>query len=270
MAHEPDTIQSVYAQRIAADLENNRGTQDEINQQITELQTRLRQLREDEKWLSGIQGSVPPSADTPTAALPAAPTTAPDAPETPQAAEAAVPQPRHDDALKPARARKSPAKKAAATKATTQIAKAAPAKPAAKKAAATKAAPAKKSVPQQAEPATKTAEAAAAEAPAKKTAQPPLRELVEAILARHAGEPRMVNEIRSELDATHPERSTSTQVVRNALESLTKKGLVNKGTQQGSVMYTKPTPSAADADLATAADSATSPAEDNTKVPAGA
>ncbi|MFD7966291.1 hypothetical protein ACFV5J_36455 [Streptomyces zaomyceticus] len=289
MTHETSTIQSVYAQRIAADLESNRSTQGDINRQITELQTRLNQLREDEKWLSEIQGSVPPSdTTTGTAASPpaAAPTTAPDAAETPEAAAAAVPQPRHDDALEPAptkkaAARKSPskkfpAKKATATKAVTKAAtpqaKTSPAKRTAKKATAVaKPAPAKQSIPQQGEPATETAKATSAPAittPAKKAAQPPLRELVEAILGRHAGEPRMVNEVRAELEAAHPDRSTSAQVVRNALESLAKKGLVNKGTQQGSVMYTRPAPSTSDADPAPA--TASVGAEADTKVPASA
>ncbi|MFG2841533.1 hypothetical protein ACGFZH_22265 [Streptomyces zaomyceticus] len=296
MTHEPSTIQSVYAQRIAADLESNRSTQGDINRQITELQTRLNQLREDEKWLSEIQGSVPPSdttTDTAPSPIAAAPTTAPDVAETPEAAAAAVPQPRHDDALEPAPAkraaarkspsRKRPAKKATATKATTakattaktvtRQAKTSPAKRTAKKATAVaRTAPAKQSVPQQGEPAAETAKtpgAPAITAPAKKAAQPPLRELVEAILGRHAGEPRMVNEVRAELEAAHPERSTSAQVVRNALESLAKKGLVSKGTQQGSVMYTRPAPSASDADPAPATDPATASADD-TKVPASA
>ncbi|MFH8576872.1 hypothetical protein [Streptomyces zaomyceticus] len=287
MAHEPSTIQSVYAQRIAADLESNRSTQGDINRQITELQTRLNQLREDEKWLSEIQGSVPPSdtiTDTPPSPLAASPTSAPDAAETAEAAAAAVPQPRHDDALESAPARKaaarkspskkSPANKATATKAVTRQAKTSPAKRTAKKAAAVaKTAPAKQSVPQQGEPAAETAKtpsAPASTAPAKKAAQPPLRELVEAILGRHAGEPRMVNEVRAELEAAHPDRSTSAQVVRNALESLAKKGLVSKGTQQGSVMYTRPAPSTTDADPAPAADLATASADDDTKVPASA
>ncbi|MFD9049760.1 hypothetical protein [Streptomyces zaomyceticus] len=291
MTHETSTIQSVYAQRIAADLESNRSTQGDINRQITELQTRLNQLREDERWLSEIQGSVPPSdTATESAASPlaAAPATAPDAAETPEAAAAAVPQPRHDDALEPTPAKKasarkspskrSPAKKAtattAATKAVTRQAKTSPAKRTAKKATAVaKKAPAKQSIPQQGEPAAETAKtpsAPAITAPAKKAAQPPLRELVEAILGRHAGEPRMVNEVRAELEAAHPDRSTSAQVVRNALESLAKKGLVNKGTQQGSVMYTRPAPSTSDADPAPATDPATTSADADTKVPASA
>ncbi|MEV4943837.1 hypothetical protein [Streptomyces zaomyceticus] len=292
MTHEPSTIQSVYAQRIAADLESNRSTQGDINRQITELQTRLNQLREDEKWLAEIQGSVPPSdtaTDTAPSPIAAAPVTAPDAAETPEAAAAAVPPPRHDDALEPAPAKKasarkspsgkSPAKKASATKATTakavtRQAKTSPAKRTAKKAAVVaKAAPAKQSVPRQGEPAAEAARTPGAPAittPVKRAAQPPLRELVEAILGRHAGEPRMVNEVRAELEAAHPDRSTSAQVVRNALESLAKKGVVSKGTQQGSVMYTRPAPSTSDVDPAPATDPATASADDDARVPASA
>ncbi len=55
----------------------------------------------------------------------------------------------------------------------------------------------------------------------------------------------MVREVRAELDKTHSDRAASAQVVRNTLEALAKKGSIEKGNQQGSVMYTKPTPGSA-------------------------
>ncbi|MGW1184222.1 hypothetical protein [Streptomyces drozdowiczii] len=36
----------------------------------------------------------------------------------------------------------------------------------------------------------------------------------------------------------HPERGTSVQVVRNTLETLVKRGVVGKGLQKGTAMYT--------------------------------
>lgn len=76
----------------------------------------------------------------------------------------------------------------------------------------------------------------------------------------------MVSEIRTELTQAYPERATSIQVVRNNLESLTRKGVIEKGTQQGSVMYTKPAPTQADTTPVPAATAD----EDNTKIPASA
>jgi hypothetical protein len=97
--------------------------------------------------------------------------------------------------------------------------------------------------------ATKSVKKAAKKTPVKKVAakkttakkaEPPLRELVEAILNNHAGEPRTVSEIREELNEAHPDRATSEQVVRNTVESLARSGRVEKMRQQGSVMYTLP------------------------------
>ncbi|WNI20591.1 hypothetical protein [Streptomyces sp. ITFR-16] len=56
------SVQSVYAERFAADLAANRSEQEEITGRIAELQTRLDRLREDEKWLSGMQGTLPAPA----------------------------------------------------------------------------------------------------------------------------------------------------------------------------------------------------------------
>jgi hypothetical protein len=73
------------------------------------------------------------------------------------------------------------------------------------------------------------------EAKANKTA-PPLRELVVAVLARHQ-EPRSAAEVAQELAQTHPERTRSVTVVRNALEASVAKNQSERTKQQKSVYY---------------------------------
>ncbi|MFD9359488.1 hypothetical protein [Streptomyces sp. NPDC060031] len=217
MADKPDTkpIHSVYAQRFAADLETNRKEQEDVSAQICELDERLKQLKADEGWLSGIQSTLPEGEGEGDSEAEAGPqlvhspgdeSTAA-APESPESA-GTVPRPR--------RARKASGAAASGTKA-----KAAPRKTAT---SAVKKTTAPKAV---------------------KTAEPPLRELVLALLVA-AAEPRMVSEIGTELAAAHPGRPASTQVVRNTLEALAKKGSIEKEHKQGSVMYTAPKPSAAE------------------------
>lgn len=232
MANEPDNtpIQTAYARQFAADLEKNRKEQEDINTRIAELQARLEQLKADEQWLSGMQVSLPPqAADASGAVEPARPDPSGAAPTPAKTKKAAVPQPRRGEtAGKAPRGRKAAQPKPATTKA---AAAKTTAKPATKKTAAKKAAAAK--------------QAAVTKAAGKKSGQLPLRELVEGILSDHAGEPLMVREVRAELDKTHSDRAASAQVVRNTLEALAKKGSIEKGNQQGSVMYTKPTPGSA-------------------------
>ncbi|MFB7368353.1 hypothetical protein ACFC0D_00665 [Streptomyces sp. NPDC056222] len=225
-----ENIQIAYAERFARDLEKNRSEQEDIARQLTELQARLDGLKTDEKWLTEMLGTVPPTMVAQPAATEATPEPAPMEPHltnpSPAEPDVAVPQPRQ------AKTTSKPARKTA------------PKKPAAKKAVTKKAT-------------LKQAAATTQASAAKKTAGPPLRELIETILSKHAGEPRLVNEIRTELVEMHPERTTSIQVVRNNLESLTRKGIVEKGTQQGAVMYSKPAPAGI-------------PDEENTKAPAEA
>ncbi|MFD9336849.1 hypothetical protein ACFWBF_20990 [Streptomyces sp. NPDC060028] len=216
MADKPDTkpIHSVYAQRFAADLETNRKEQEDVSAQIRELDERLKQLKADEGWLSGIQATLPEGEGEGEghSEAEAGPQLvhSPGDENTAAVAESAGTVPR------PRRARKAPGAAASGTKA-----KAAPRKsatPAVKKTTAPK---------------------------AVKTAEPPLRELVLALLVA-AAEPRMVSEVGTELAAAHPGRPASTQVVRNTLEALAKKGSIEKEHKQGSVMYTAPKPSAAE------------------------
>ncbi|MER5767395.1 hypothetical protein [Streptomyces sp. NPDC001985] len=247
MANEPDNapIQSRYAQRFAADLEANRTEQESVSAQITELQERLTRLRADESWLSGIQGTLPSEEERSTpAGKEAAPAAggespAPEAPaENPAEATASrpVPKPRQgkpgakDTAAPAARARKAPRAKAGGKAA-----------PAVKKAAARKTAAEEKP--------------AATEKPAEKpAAEPPLHEVVLGLLLAHAGEPRMAREVHTDLLARHPRRKTSIQVVRNNLETLVKKGVIDKEHKQGSAMYTAQKPSGDTPAAGTAAD----------------
>ena len=285
MADELDTtpIQSLYAERFAADLETNRKEQEDLSSRITELEARLKQLKADEDWLCGAQGAVPPAGllagGTP-AAVTAVPLPATE--EAPAASTRAVPKPRQAkkaSATAPRARKAAPAKpsggatatktRTAAATRTTPVA-ATPAQATEAAAAPAKAAPAK-AAPEATAPATiaKTAPATTAKATPVKAAQavpvkaekaapatekpaapkaakvvePPLRELVLALLTG-AAEPRMVSEVSTELTAAHPSRSTSTQVVRNTLEGLAKKGLIEKDNKQGSVMYTAPRPAA--------------------------
>ncbi|MFD3328468.1 hypothetical protein [Streptomyces sp. NPDC058701] len=96
------------------------------------------------------------------------------------------------------------------------------------------------------------------------TTEPPLRELVLALLVG-AAEPRTVSEVTTALAEAHPGRPASTQVVRNTLETLAKKGAVDKANKQGSVMYTAPRPASGEP----AAGPAATPATADDKATAG-
>ncbi|MEV6951105.1 hypothetical protein [Streptomyces sp. NPDC051183] len=243
MANEPDTttIQNVYAERFAADLETNRKEQDAVSSQISELQDRLKQLKTDEGWLSGMQSGLPPKAEGKAVAAGGQESAEP----APTAGAGTVPQPR--------RGRKAPqAKKAAGAPASGTNAKAAVRKPAVKTARKTPVADAGASA--------KASTDASANAKVS-VGEPPLRELVLALLVG-ASEPRMVSEVATELAQAHPGRTASTQVVRNTLENLTKKGAIEKEHKQGSVMYTAPLAAAERPASAVAATPGTAPAEE--------
>ncbi|MEU9304055.1 hypothetical protein [Streptomyces sp. NPDC048269] len=228
MANEPDTtpIHNLYAQRFAADIETNRKEQEVVSSQMRELEVRLKQLKEDESWLLGIQGTLPSAAPGVPAAQSPAEETAAVPPAAAKGADVAgtVPQPRQ--------ARKVPGGTARGKKATQTKKRSgeAPAEGKTRTAARKPAAAA----------AGKTTESAAS-----KPAEPPLRELVLSILVS-SREPRMVSEVATELAQAHPTRPASTQVVRNTLETLAKKGSVEKQHKQGSVMYTATQPAPAE------------------------
>ncbi|MFC9286014.1 BlaI/MecI/CopY family transcriptional regulator [Streptomyces sp. NPDC057052] len=68
-----------------------------------------------------------------------------------------------------------------------------------------------------------------------------LKDLLLGILRGHV-EPRHAAELREELMSAHPERNPTPQVVRNTLEGLVAKGLIERHKQGRSVMYTVVTP----------------------------
>jgi hypothetical protein len=79
--------------------------------------------------------------------------------------------------------------------------------------------------------------------PARRTAprRPSLGDLLLALLARHR-EPRLAKELRDELLREHPDRTPTPQLVRNTMESLVAKGLVQRHKQQRSVLYSPARP----------------------------
>ncbi|OEJ23209.1 hypothetical protein AS594_00430 [Streptomyces agglomeratus] len=169
-----------------------------------ELRGRLKQLQSDEKWLVVQLQNAPVAEET----------GAPAEAEAPQV----VPRPRQESA--PAAAAPSGAKKRVArTKASAKRAVAP------KKKASVTEAPAKK--------------AARSVTEAPKSVEPPLHEVVLGVLRAQTGHPHLAREVHTELADKHG-RSTSIQVVRNSLESLVKKGSIEKENKQNSVMYTAP------------------------------
>ncbi|MET7549714.1 hypothetical protein ABZS94_28775 [Streptomyces sp. NPDC005500] len=232
MANEPEDLRSMYAQRFAADREANRKEQESVSAQITEMQGRLKQLKADELLLSDMQGLVASSAEpqsTPAVLDADAPAEA--------ASPQAVPPPRQESVTRgttaPSRARKT-----SRAKAPGKVTQSAPKKAAAKKTA------------------TKT--------DAKKAAEPSLSELVLGLLLAHAGEPRITREVHADLEAVHPKRATTIQTVRNILDSLANKEVIEKEKKQGSAMYTAPKPAEVTPPSETAVDDL------NEKVPATA
>ncbi|MGP3635034.1 hypothetical protein ACTU45_16955 [Streptomyces sp. 24-1644] len=215
------SVQSTYAERFAADLAANRSEQGEITAQLTQLQTRLEQLKKDEGWLSGMQGTLPTTAPS-AEALPAEATGTAPVTDTAQDAKA-VPQPR---------SAKGTRTKAAAPKATQP-------KAAAKKPAATVKSTSPRKTVKKASGGDAVAKKAT-EAAAPKSTDTPLHQLLRAFLP--AGEPRLVREVHADLEKVHPDRKTSAQVVRNSLETLVKRGIISKELQKGSAMYTAPKP----------------------------
>ncbi|MEU2827547.1 hypothetical protein ABZ667_02580 [Streptomyces lavendulae] len=279
MANESDTtpIHNVYAQRFAADLETNRKEQELVSVQITELEVRLAQLKSDENWLLGIQGTLPSEAEKERAA--AAPATAPaddtrDAPAAPVTPAASATGPASGGVPKPRQARKAtgttsrartaaPAKKASAaasagTKADVKAESKADAKTSPKAVTKARATTRKSAAPKPPVAATASEPKADKAGKTGRAAEPPLRELVLALLVG-AAEPRLVSEVASALIEAHPGRPTSTQVVRNALEALAKKGSIEKEHKQGSVMYTAPRPAAPEPAPAPAAEPVAEP-----------
>ncbi|MFG2869664.1 hypothetical protein [Streptomyces sp. NPDC048338] len=219
-------IHTKYAEQLAADLAANHAEQ-------AHLTARLNQLREEEKWLVTTRESmpafevaeaVPVAADGPaSSAVPAAG----------GRDEAAVPQPRTEKTGRGA----APAKQSATRKTP------APKRTVRKTPARTT--PAKRTAPARKATEAKTAEPAKAAEKTVAPQGPTLGELLKGLLSRQPGEPKKVSEIRGELEAAHPHRVTSEQVVRNALTKLVAQGALEKDNRQGVVLYTWPAASTA-------------------------
>jgi len=228
VSNEPGNtpIQDRYAQQIADLLKTNETAQQEFRAQMAGLQEGLDRLTREHALLSGMQGAVaeePATKQAETAepqpvAEPSGDASQADPAEAETIAAQAVPRPRQSTKKKASKGR-GPAKKAAA------------ASPAAQQVTPPAAAPAAKK---------------ASPAHPKTSDEPSLRTLILDILVQHH-EPRLVSEIISDLAQSHPQRTTSTQVVRNALQALVLKGDVERSQQGRSVLYTALQPDATDA-----------------------
>ncbi len=222
MAKEPinTPIQTEYTEHLAAALAANQAEQ-------ATLTARLNKLQGEEKWLAAALADTPRAAGAEPPPGPAQP-----ASSTPPVGEgtyaAAVPLPRME---KPADGA-APAKKATAAK------RASAKKTTVRRTAET---PATKTATVKTTAAKKTATAGA-----KETAQsePTLGKLLSEILSKLPGEPKKVSEIQSELEAAHPDRATSVQTIRNALQRLVEKDRLERDNRQGMVLYTWPVPEA--------------------------
>ncbi|MFK0142457.1 BlaI/MecI/CopY family transcriptional regulator [Streptomyces murinus] len=272
MADEPaeTTIQDKYAQQYADHIAANRREQGDIT-------ARLEQLKAEEAWLVRALDSLPaaPASSASEARAAAAESEAPQA-KTAEATETSapagadayaphsVPQQRQDDAEQEEQAR--PAKETAVVKKTTP-------RKASKTAAKKTTAKTAKKPPAGETPAQP---AAATKAPTDKTAAgepsgPPLWKLALDILLKTPGQPCVAREVHDQLTQDHPDQATSVQAVRTSLETLVKKGLAEKSTQQRNAMYTAyadpETDAAPPADATAAGNTEQAPEAADEKVP---
>ncbi|MDQ8702808.1 hypothetical protein RCO28_09940 [Streptomyces sp. LHD-70] len=240
------SVQDRYAPQFAQELARN-------EQEQKELEARLAQLREDHTALSGMLaalGHETTPRSEPETATPASVT------DEAKAAGESVPQQR-SSGKKPTTAKKSSVtNKASATKKT-------PAKKTTPKTATSKAATSDTATTNTATSNTATSNTAT-KAPSGKTATkapggPTLQDVIAGLLGGHSPERRTVREIFDELKQKHPERASSTQSVRNALNGLLRKGAIEREEKQGAVWFGTP---------ATAAPTATSTAPSATTTPA--
>ncbi|MGW1362943.1 hypothetical protein ACWCQP_36745 [Streptomyces chartreusis] len=217
MAKEPENTAAApdesgeYTRRLAAALEANREEQKAITAhlaQLSRLQQRLEQLREHERWLADTVEATPPAADASAETERAEPSRA--------VAQAPVPLPRHEESGPPG----APARKAARPKTRT---KAGPKKTAPKKAPAAKTAAKKSTSPSNT---------------SRTSGGTTLGELVLAVLNHTPGEPRTAAEVTADLAQAYPDRARDTNNVRNVLEGLVAKSLIERSKQKRSVHYT--------------------------------
>ncbi|MFM9370895.1 hypothetical protein [Streptomyces sp. Da 82-17] len=281
------SVQDRYAPQFAQELARN-------EQEQKELEARLAQLRDDHAALSGMLAALghettptPTPTPTPTAEPPASTTAATAVgesvprqrrprkkPASSTGTAAAKPKSAKPQSARPTSAKPKSAKKAAPKSTAKSTAKSA-AKPESKAGAkggarsATKTAakaPAKgkqSANPEVADP--KSAATAAKNGAARTPGGPTLQDVIAGLLGVHAPERRTVREIFDELKQKHPERASSTQSVRNALNGLLRKGAIEREEKQGAVWFGTATADAtpagdATATSATSATPATAPA----------
>ncbi|WP_331725928.1 hypothetical protein [Streptomyces sp. NBC_00470] len=203
-------IQDDYVQRFTDDLANTRKEQEEVTAQISGLRERLEQLRTDEAWLTQVLQGMPAAGGSTKVPAPAQPASG-------ETTAAAVP-----DQVEPARETPTPAKSGATPGQSKKSTGKSPVKKTATAKTATKPIPAPTGA-------------------AKKTtakAKPALHELVLKILLAAPGEPHVTSEVHKKVTKEHPERNASGQMVRNSLDTLVKRKLVEKTKQKSSAMYT--------------------------------
>ncbi|MFJ6699905.1 hypothetical protein ACIQM4_28125 [Streptomyces sp. NPDC091272] len=232
-------IQDQYMQQLADDLARNAEEQEKARAQVEQAQKRLAVLAQEYTWLETMRAQAAAAHATPAGGVPAAD----NAPAAPATEQATAPTP-----VKARRARRKTSQPQTRTAATEVAASAdAPAEnsgPNAAEATETASAdapkqravrkPAAKRVPGQRATTAKTA-------PAGRTKRgPSLTDLVAPLLS--ADTPRSTKEVLAALREHHPERATSDQLVRNALNTLISRGKAQRLQQQNSVFYTTTPP----------------------------
>lgn len=120
----------------------------------------------------------------------------------------------------------------------------------------------KKTVPAQRQAAKKAPTKPTSPDTPRKKAGPSLPELLAPLLSTQ--EPHSVNELLTRLQDKHPERTTSKQLVRNALGSLVARGTATLVRQQNSVFYTATEPGTAPRTPASPAEHTADPAATDT------
>ncbi|MFD7082684.1 hypothetical protein [Streptomyces sp. NPDC059918] len=247
-AREIPTLKSQYAEKVAADLDQNTGEQERIREEIASLQGRLAGLEQDHALLVGMRAAlgdvvtpVPAPRTGGKTATTAAGTTA--AAKKTAARKATVRKPAakntaakntaaKNTAAKNTADRKAPAVKAEAA----EPVKTAPAEPV--KAAPESPAPAGPAKATKAVKAVKAAkEPAKAKPVAAKEKQVPLAELIHRHLSGQA-EPKTAREIAQVLKSADPARNVSDNLVRTTTERLVARSLVERVKQGATVYYT--------------------------------
>ncbi|MDI3403799.1 hypothetical protein [Streptomyces cavernicola] len=256
------SVQDRYAPQFAQELARN-------EQEQKELEARLAQLREDHTALSGMLAALghetTPKSEP--AATPASVT------DEAKAAGDSVPQQRRTGRKASAKKATGTAKKAAAPKKPATAAKKAATKTATKSAAKNAAKAATKPAPKTATKAEAKAEPKAetkSTAAPKATGGPTLQDVIAGLLGGHSPERRTVREIFDELKQNHPERASSTQSVRNALNGLLRKGAIEREEKQGAVWFGTAAPTTTASPAAPTDTAPVEPAEEKAKAVAEA